>query len=151
MVVKALNKRFQADPDIMQYFTMIYGMMDTRDGRTVLTQAGHPPPILVKNAGAASPIGSGGFPVGMFSDADYEENQVQLEKGDRLVLYSDGIIECTNTAKEQFSMQRLIGILEQGQELTLHELMENTREQLREWRGSDEFEDDMTLLALERV
>jgi len=150
MVVENLNKRFQADPDTMQYFTMIYGMMDTRDGDTVLTLAGHPPPMVVKK-GTAVPVGTGGYPVGMLSDADYEEERVRLGKGDRLILYSDGITECTNDKGEQFSEQRLRGLLEEGRDLSLHDLLAETKERLCRWRGKDEFQDDVTLLAMERV
>ena len=150
MVVETLNKRFQADPDTMQYFTMIYGMMDTRDGQTVLTLAGHPPPIFVRK-GTAVPVGTGGYPVGMLSEADYEEERVRLRKGDRLILYSDGITECTNDQGEQFSEQRLRRLLEEGQNLSLHDLLGKTKERLCQWRGKNEFEDDMTLLAMERV
>ena len=84
-------------------------------------------------------------------DVDYEEEQVRLEKGDRLILYSDGITECTNNNGEQFSVQRLMHFLEEGQGLTLHELMKKTKEHLRHWRAPNEFEDDVSLLALERV
>lgn len=150
MVVETLNKRFQADPDTMQYFTMIYGMMDTRDGQTVLTLAGHPPPIFVRKGTAVS-VGTGGYPVGMLSEADYEEERVRFRKGDRLILYSDGMTECTNDKGEQFSPQRLRRLLEEGQNLSLHDLLGKTEERLCQWRGKDEFEDDMTLLAMERV
>ncbi len=151
MVVRALNKRFQVDPDTMQYFTMIYGMMDTRDGETVMTLAGHPPPILVKKGGAAISVGTGGFPVGMLSDVDFEEEQVHLDKGDRLILYSDGITECMNADEEQFSVKRLTQLLEEGRDLTLDELMKRTKQRLRQWRADEEFEDDVTLLGLERL
>jgi len=151
MVVQALNKRFQADPDTMQYFTMIYGMMDTRDGGTVMTMAGHPSPILVKRGGTATPIGSGGYPVGMLSDVDYEEERVHLDKGDRLILYSDGITECRNNQGKEFSLDRLSRLLEEGQNLPLHKLMKKTTERLHRWRATGEFEDDVTLLAIERI
>lgn len=151
MVVQALNNRFQADADTMQYFTMIYGIMDSRDGETVMTIAGHPPPILVKREGTATPIGSGGYPVGMLPDRDYEEERIRLDKGDRLILYSDGITECTNNQAEQFSLDRLSRLLEGGQPLALDKLMKRTKERLHGWRASGEFEDDVTLLAMERM
>ena len=151
MVVEALNKRFQADPETMQYFTMIYGMMDTRDGKTVITLAGHPLPILIKKGQAATPIGTGGYPVGMLSDVEYEEEQISFQKGDRMFLYSDGITECTNERREQFSAQRLMRFLEAERDLSLDDLIKKTKACLRQWRASDEFGDDITLLAMERI
>jgi sigma-B regulation protein RsbU (phosphoserine phosphatase) len=151
MVVKALNKRFQADPDTMQYFTMIYGMIDTRDGGMVMTLAGHPPPILVQRGTTAMPIGTGGYPVGMLSHVDFEEERIRLGKGDRLFLYSDGITECANNKGEQYSAQRLTRFLEEGQNLSLRELMKKLEARLHQWRAIEEFGDDITLLAMERI
>jgi len=149
--VRSLNERFQADDDTMQYFTMLYGIIDTRDGETVVTQAGHPPPIFLKKGTTASLIGTGGYPVGMLPDLDYGEEELHLDRGDRLILYSDGITECSNDENGQFSVERLIGLLEKGQHLPLRELMVSIEGSLRLWKGNNEFEDDMTLLAIEIV
>lgn len=149
--VRSLNERFQADDDTMQYFTMLYGIIDTRDGETVVTQAGHPPPIFLKKGTTASLIGTGGYPVGMLPDLDYGEEELHLDRGDRLILYSDGITECSNDENGQFSVERLIGLLEKGQHLPLRELMVSIEESLRLWKGNNEFEDDMTMLAMEIV
>jgi len=146
--VFALNQSFQTDADTMQYFTMIYGVIDKRDGRTVMTQAGHPPPVYLKKGAKAVLIGSGGYPVGMFPDLDYEEEEIYLNKGDRLIFYSDGITECLNKKGEQFSVERLINLLEQEQDLPLGGLLKKTEKSLKEWKGEGEFEDDVTLLAL---
>lgn len=151
MAVQALNKRFQADANTMQYFTMVYGFIDARNGQTVMTLAGHPPPIFLKKGAEASLIGTGGYPVGMLPDVEYAEEEVKLNKGDRLILYSDGITECTNSNQVEFSVERLIDILEKGHNLPLRELMERIEQGLRLWRGNNDFEDDMTLLAIEVV
>ncbi len=148
VVIKALNQRFQSDAETMQYFTMIYGVINTLDGHSIITQAGHPPPVYLKKGSKATLLGSGGFPVGMFPDLDYEEESVVLNKGDRLFLYSDGITECTNKKNEQFSVERLIRILEKDPDVPIKELMENMEKSLRTWKGDDAFEDDVTLLAL---
>lgn len=152
MVVQDLNDRFQTDIDTMQYFTMIYGVIDTVNGQTRITQAGHPNPIfLIKKERKVTFIGSGGFPVGMLPDVDYEEHQISLNRGDRLVLYSDGITECINKNKEQFSEERLMKLLIEGVDLPLQELKNKIEQSLRHWKGGNDFEDDVTLLAMEMV
>lgn len=151
IVVRDLNQRFQADEDSMQYFTMIYGIINTLNGRTKITQAGHPSPIHLKWKGSTSFIGDGGYPVGMLPDVDYEEHEVQMNKGDRLILYSDGITECTNDDKEPFALERLRELLERGKDLSLQELLPRIEQNLRQWKGDDKFEDDITLLAMEIV
>jgi len=144
-----LNERFQSGDDVMQYFTIVYGIMDTTTGRTTLTQAGHPSPVFMKKGGEVTFVGQGGYPVGIMPGLEYEELQLQLEKGDRLFLYSDGITECNDDRGEQFSEERLIKLIQGGQDLPEKELLDKIEESLRQWKGNDEFEDDVTLLALE--
>lgn len=149
MVVKDLNSRFQADDDIMQYFTMIYGVINVENRQATITQAGHPNPILVTKEGETTIVGSGGFPVGMLPDMDYDEFEVPLNKGDRLILYSDGIIECVNSENKQFSVERLIDLLNQHRNLSEHELIQKIEQALLQWKGNNDFEDDVTLLTLQ--
>ena len=149
--VSELNRRFQGDDETMQYFTMIYGILDTRDGRVTFTQAGQPPPIHMRKGAPPRFIGSGGFPVGLHSEATYDEHEFTLQPGERLILFSDGITDCTNKDGQEFSTERLIRVLEDWQDFPLRSLMENLERRLLEWRGSNELEDDMTLLAIERA
>lgn len=152
IVVQDLNDRFQTDIDTMQYFTMIYGVIDIVSSQARITQAGHPNPIfLIKKEEKVTFVGSGGFPVGMLPDVDYEEHQISLNRGDRLVLYSDGITECMNKNEEQFSEERLMKLLIEGIDLPPPELKNKIEQSLRHWKGGNDFEDDVTLLTMEMV
>ncbi len=144
-----LNDRFQSGDDVMQYFTIVYGIINTATGHTTLTQAGHPSPVFMKRGGEVTFVGQGGYPVGIMPGLEYEDLELQLEKGDRLFLYSDGITECNDDSGEQFSEERLIKLIQGGQDLPEKELLDRIEENLRQWKGNDEFEDDVTLLALE--
>lgn len=150
-VMDELNRTFQADDEAMQYFTMIYGIIDQRDGRVRLTQAGHPPALHLPAEGPIKLVGNGGFPIGLYPKADYEQIEFSLKPGDRLFLFSDGITECTDAHEEQYSTQRLIECLEECRRLTLHQILERLEQRLRDWRGGGEFADDVTLLAIERL
>ena len=149
--VHALNQLFQSEDDAMHYFTMVYGVVETRSARMLLTQAGHPSPIYQPRGAKAELLGTGGFPVGMLVDATYGELDLTLQPGDRLFLYSDGIPECTSKHGEHFSVDRLMTLLEEWRDRPLREVMASMEHTLERWRGSNEFEDDITLLALERV
>ena len=149
--VHALNQLFQSEDDAMHYFTMVYGVVETRSARMLLTQAGHPSPIYQPRGAKAELLGTGGFPVGMLRDATYGELDLTLQPGDRLFLYSDGIPECTSKHGEHFSVDRLMTLLEEWRDRPLREVMAGMEHTLERWRGSNEFEDDITLLALERV
>ncbi|MFQ5636914.1 MAG: PP2C family protein-serine/threonine phosphatase [bacterium] len=151
-VVYDLNERFQNEDDNnMQYFTMVYGLIDVINKKLRFTQAGHPTPMLLKQNEEIQLIGNGGVPVGMLPGMEYEECEYDFQNGDRLFIYSDGITECTNREQEQFSENRLIYHIDKYRDLPLRESLNKLKDSLRLWRGSDEYEDDVSILALEGV
>jgi sigma-B regulation protein RsbU (phosphoserine phosphatase) len=117
LAIRELNQRFQSESDDIQYFTMVYGVMDIKNQRIRITQAGHPSPVYLPAMETRDPapqlMGSGGFPVGMLPDMEYEEQEFGFYPGDRLFLYSDGITECSNKKGEQFSVERFVQLLEE--------------------------------------
>lgn len=149
-VVHTLNQLFQSDGDAMQYFTMIYGIVETRHARLLLTQAGHPSPIYQPRDGKADLLGTGGFPVGMLPDVTYQEEERYLRPGDRLFFYSDGIPECIGKDGERFSVPRLLRLVDEWRDRPIQDVMAGIKQAIERWRGSNEFEDDITLLALEK-
>lgn len=149
--VHTLNQQFQSDDDAIQYFTMIYGIVETRNARLLLTQAGHPCPIYQPKEAHATLLGTGGFPVGLFPDVEYREEELCLHPGDRLFFYSDGIPECTGKEGERFSVDRLIALVEEWRDRPLRDVVAGIKQAIEHWRGSEEFEDDITLLALEKA
>jgi sigma-B regulation protein RsbU (phosphoserine phosphatase) len=148
-VVAQLNQRFQSDIHKMVYFTMVYGIFDSGSHQLTLTQAGHPSPIYLKNGGPPMLLGTGGFPVGMLAEVEYEALTVTLEPGDRLFLYSDGIPECTSGSRELFTVARFMEFIAASAPLPLDKLIQGLEEGLIKWRGGEEFDDDISLLALE--
>ena len=148
-LVLDLNTRFQADDDSMQYFTMIYGVINTNTGKVKITQAGHPSPIIARKDGDISMIGSGGFPVGIFPDATYEEHEFFLENGDRFIMFSDGILECPDEKENRFSTENLLNIIKRKSKSPLHNLISDLETSLREWNVGEDFKDDISLLAFE--
>ncbi|HYF04424.1 MAG TPA: SpoIIE family protein phosphatase [Patescibacteria group bacterium] len=150
-VLRELNERFQTEYDAMQYFTIIYGVLETKTGRVVLSQAGHPSPLHVHQSGEVEMIGLGGFPVGMLPNMEYDDYELFLKKGDRLVIYSDGISECANEKNELFGQDRLAHLVGKYRKFPLKESVKMGEEFLRRWNASDEYDDDVTLLAIERM
>ncbi len=149
-MARELNLLFQQTDTVEQYFTMAYGIVDRRNGNVVLTQAGHPYPVLVPAKGEAKLLGSGGLPVGLLPDADYMEDCYQIEPGDRLFLYTDGIIECTNAQGDRFTQEKLLRFLSEGRDMSLKKLMRKMGEELVRFHGDHSFEDDVSILAMER-
>jgi sigma-B regulation protein RsbU (phosphoserine phosphatase) len=115
------------------------------------SQAGHPSPIRLSERGEAVAVGRGGFPVGIAAGMEYDSVELDLTAGERLVLYSDGITECANGKGERLGEARLLALLEASAHLDLTRTMGEMKAALRSWRGSDDYEDDISLVALESV
>lgn len=87
--------------------------------------------------------------MGILPQAEYDSIQVQLDPGDRLVLYSDGVTECANPTGDLFGEQRLRRYLTQAGAKPLGEMLGGLETEIEVWRGKREFDDDISLLALE--
>jgi sigma-B regulation protein RsbU (phosphoserine phosphatase) len=149
VVVAELNRRFQDKDESTPYFTMIYGVLNTATGHVRMCQAGHPNPLRVTPEGTVARLGSGGYPVGLLPDIAYEDIEFSLQPGDRLFCYSDGISECMDTEQQAFGTERLVNHLLQLRREPLPEMLDSLRTRLQEWRDSQPFDDDVSLIALE--
>jgi sigma-B regulation protein RsbU (phosphoserine phosphatase) len=146
-VVAGLNRRFQSATD--SYFTMIYGIFETGSRNLTFCQAGHPGPVLLSPDGELRRLGSGGFPVGMMPDMEYEQQSVRLNPGDRIFFYSDGIPECLSPNGSRYSEQNLFNVLRGCRPCPLSQLLDLVLDDVARWRGDAELSDDLSLLAME--
>ncbi|AHD11270.1 PP2C family protein-serine/threonine phosphatase [Phaeobacter gallaeciensis] len=110
-VASLLNARLIADTGIEEYFTMAYCIVDLRSGVLKMVQAGHPHPLLIRKDGSTEFIGKGGVPVGLVPDITYSQEDVVMEKGDRLLLYSDGFTEARLENGEMLEAEGLVELI----------------------------------------
>ena len=132
-----------------RFATMFYGVV-ARDGRLRYCNAGHNPPAIVSAAGGVR-LEAGGLMVGAFRDAQFEEGDVQLARGDTLFAFSDGITEAVDRAGEEFGDERLIATVTAANDLELPALVDAVFERVRQFTGDAPQADDMTALALRYV
>jgi len=106
-----LNKRLLSQK-YDHYLTMLFGIIDTYTNKVYFVQAGHPHPYINRHRdNTMLPLKINGFPIGLFDNAEYETQVIQMEKGDQFIIYSDGI----NENKSMINNEILI-----GDNLTLH-------------------------------
>lgn len=146
-VVSELNRRFQPQGD--GYFTMIYAVLDTETHQIRFCQAGHPSPIKFHVDGTTSIIGDGGFPVGLWPGMTYDEETTTLMPGERLLLYSDGIIACVNKKDVAYSLERLQDIIKAHAGQPIKMALRAVQEDLELWREGLDYPDDISLLLVE--
>jgi sigma-B regulation protein RsbU (phosphoserine phosphatase) len=145
--IRNLNRRFQLKDD--RYFTMVYGVLDTESLSLSLAQAGHPSPILIRPGASPQILGSGGMPVGLWPEIDFDCINLPVSPGDRLLLYSDGVTECMSPDGEPFGEQRLLHYLDRASCEPLGKMLEGLDSEMKTWGGATNFGDDVSLLAIE--
>jgi len=150
-VARRLNVIFPMDAtdEAGQYFTIIYGILDTQTGRFRFVAAGHPGPVLVHQDGATELLDEPAFPIGIFEGADYTEAMVDLRPGDRLYMHSDGVNEERNSSGDQLGRERLAASLRGGLQTELEESIDSVIQEVISWRGDEDFTDDVSILAVE--
>jgi sigma-B regulation protein RsbU (phosphoserine phosphatase) len=132
-----------------QFATLVCGRAD-RSGRLELSSAGHPPGLVV-GRGGVSRAESAGFPLGMFRDARYTTQTFELQTGDALLLYSDGVTESRNASGEEYGVERLACFMENRQGTPSADLVRACQDDLRAFSGGTRGTDDVTLMALRRA
>jgi PAS domain S-box-containing protein len=145
-VAETMNRRFPMNLEITQYFTFLYGVLDLETLEFCYTRAGHPSPVLIRR-GVATELDEGlGPAIGIIPDMQFEQAAIQLEPGDEIVFYTDGVDEAPNAAGEEFGIQRILSTLaDTGHsiEADIHRL----RESVREYTGTSAQSDDITIVG----
>ena len=148
-LVLELNQQLYAFTSAEKYATFCLGIYDDDSGELTYTNAGHLPPILVRE-GRHTKLETNGMVVGAFPFAKYDESRLRMKSGDLLVWYTDGITEPENEYGEMFGDDRLIGLIERNADRDDEKLISLVLDSVRQWSGSSEPFDDMTLLLARR-
>jgi len=149
--VRGLNQRFYLREEATPYFTLAYGVLDVASGSARIVRAGHPFPLHQTAAGAVHSVKPEGYAVGLFPGSEVASEEVRLSAGDRLFLYSDGLVDCTNAAGTRYTSARLMEKIAAGRGMPLDALVESLRKDVTGWRGAESFADDVSLLAIEKM
>lgn len=150
-VVRELNRRFYLEQDRNPFFTLAYGVLDADRGILGLVRAGHPHPLFVRADGTTRVLRPEGYAIGLFPRAEAVVEEVRFAKGDRLLLYSDGLVGATNAGGERFGSTRLSELARRHRDTGLREMVEAIDAEVVAFSGGGAFADDVSLLVVERT
>lgn len=130
-----------------KFISLFHALLDAQARRLVYSNAGHLPPLLVHADGSCERLLSEGAVLGAFETWNYEEREVHLEPGCRLVLYTDGMVEASNASGEDFGEERLREVAIANRQQTAEELKQSILAAVMDHCGS-QLQDDATLLVI---
>ena len=128
---------------------MHYGILNLVTFEYTYTSPGHPGPVLLSPQRDVKSLDLHDLPIGIVEDVCYEERTIQLSRGSRLYIHSDGVNEEGNSDGVQFGRQRLRQSLAALRDDSLAEGIDLLLEQLRQWRAGSGFTDDVSMIAME--
>ncbi len=149
-LVERLNRQLWADTAPEKYATFYFAIYEDASGVLRYTNAGHLPPLLVRR-GEVRPLEVTGMVVGLFPAVTYEESRVEMESGDLLVCYTDGITEPENEYGEMYGDQRLAETLLKNEQRDPGAIIAAVLESVEQFTGAGELQDDMTMLVARRL
>ncbi len=144
-----LNSVIQEQMETEQYFTMAIADCDLRKGRIRFTQAGHPLPMIQRATGQIEFVGGNSMPIGLLDAPLFSTSEVELNPGDRLLMFSDGVSECPSPSGEQLEEEGLARIAGELGDLTGEKYLEALVWRLSEFAGEERFPDDVSATLLE--
>ena len=146
-VVEQMNRMFPFDAPAWQFITLFYALLDTRSRELTYVSAGHPAALHLARDGTARPLHTGGAALGF--GTVYRECTVQLDRGDRVFIYSDGLTEAMNDREVQFGVERTTQVLQAASNETLQVSLDRLIAAVDAWRNGAPSRDDLSALAFE--
>jgi sigma-B regulation protein RsbU (phosphoserine phosphatase) len=146
-LVEHANRLFSEGTLSTHYATLVCGKASA-SGQIEICNAGHCPPLVLRGT-AVKKIESTGLPVGLFSHSHFDVTKIVVERGDSLLLYTDGLTESTNEGIEEYGEERLSNFIADKGSLSPRELVNACLEDLGRFRASVPRVDDLTILALQ--
>lgn len=148
-VVEHLNQLVLDEMETEHYFTLLLADFDLTSGRVRMAQAGHPHPLVQRRDGTITQTGPGGLPVGLIPGAGYETFETVLAPGDRLMIFSDGIVECPSSKGELLSEEGLETFMNEMSNIAGPAVLENLVWKLSHFADDGDFPDDISAILLE--
>jgi phosphoserine phosphatase RsbU/P len=148
--ISAVNKYLANNIPTNRFVTLFYAELDPESGALSFLNAGHNPPLIIHSAGTVEQLASGGLPLGIKPDAEYREGRTQMQKGDVLVIYSDGVTEAQSPTGEEFGATRLYEVVSRNIEASAAGIRDRIESSLTKFAQGTSAADDITLVIVKR-
>jgi sigma-B regulation protein RsbU (phosphoserine phosphatase) len=147
--IERANSLICADSKSGMFVTLFYAILDVKKRSLKYVNAGHNPPLLIKEPSSdILLLKAKGIALGVTEGVKLEEAETQIEKGDIIVLYTDGVTEAINEKEEQFGQQRLLKIIEKNRLLPASDIVRKVQEEVKAFSGNQPQFDDITLMII---
>ncbi|MFO7167706.1 MAG: PP2C family protein-serine/threonine phosphatase [Chloroflexota bacterium] len=146
----AANKRLLRDSRSSMFVTVFYGVLDPACGKLTYCNAGHNPPYLLRGNAAPRALANTGIPLGIALETAWRTETVEVEPGDTLVMYTDGVTEAQNRDGEFFGEERLLAAVQASRERGAEAVQAALLAAVAEFVGEEPQGDDITILVAAR-
>lgn len=147
-MMNALDKEYPLER-FDRYFTIFYIILDVATGKISYSSAGHPPAVLLSPNKGIKILSIGGTIIGLHGAIEFEEGTETLSPGDKLILYTDGIIEKKNMNNELYGSEKLYKLLEELKHESVGEIVTAIQTSLQSFGQGIPSKDDISILAIE--
>jgi sigma-B regulation protein RsbU (phosphoserine phosphatase) len=142
-----LNRIMCGNTPLRKFITCFYGDLDVSSRKLTFTNAGHNPPMLIRATGECIRLDEGGPVIGAFCESRYNQQEIQLRSGDKLLLFTDGVTEARDASGDEFGEHRLHECLRSYRGHNAAELRTRILNEVAQF-CADDFEDDATLMVV---
>ena len=146
------NRRTKKDIKSGMFVALLYAVLGSTEKSMTLCSAGQTQPIFRSAASGETRLvetEGDSFPLGILDEANYEETSLQLNAGDRVVLYTDGVVEAMNGQEELYGFDRLIEVIENSPSKTAELLLEEIKQNVSQFTGDTPQHDDITIIVIQ--
>lgn len=149
-LLRELNMTLAPKTAPTKFVTMVVGVLDPRTGSVDFANAGHVPPLHISHGGV-TPMKTTDMVVGLFTAAQYRNQQLSLNPGDSLVLFTDGVTEAENESEEQLGLDPIATLVEALHGRRADDVLARIETYVLGFAGSTPANDDVTMFAVTRI
>jgi sigma-B regulation protein RsbU (phosphoserine phosphatase) len=132
-----------------RFITLFWLLVDDRNRTVTYVNAGHIEPLLISTGnGTVTPLSKGGFLTGFVDEAEYEKETLQLQSGDLILAFTDGVPEVENKAGDEFGIDAMVESVKQNSRLSADEMTAALFDEIMAFSQNKKFRDDFTLIIL---